>query len=216
MPGNGRRISDRHPLPLGGRAPEPAPGLNRERRPKGDKRAGGIIAHLRNQRNLRFRQRPSKNTTALRLTLRNACITITTKRHRRRASAPAPRSIAASRVSAPFTRDIDNRIMRPRSAGGTTQDRGRGRFQTRPCPHDPRRCPPEVEDRLGRNADRQPGPGHCGIVAQVLGCGRMTPAPTSKPDGHPQDAGATLVVAVAPRGLTVQGPSESRKHPADV
>ena len=215
MPGNGRRISDRHPLPLGGRAPEPAPGLNRERRPKGDKRAGGIIAHLRNQRNLRFRQRPSKNTTALRLILRNACITITTKRHRRRASPPAPRSIAASRVSAPFTRDIDNRIMKPRSAGGMTQDRGRGRFQTRPCPHGPRRCPPEVEDRLGRNADRQPG--HCGIVAQVLGCGRMTPAPTSKPDGHPQDvARATLVVALAPRGLTVQGPSESRKHPADV
>ena len=67
--------------------------------------------------------------------------------------------------------------MKPRSAGGMTQDRGRGRFQTRPCPHGPRRCPPEVEDRLERNADRQPG--HCGIVAQVLGCGRMTPAPTS-------------------------------------
>ena len=149
-----------------------------------------------------------------RLTLRNACTTITTKRHRRRASAPAPRRIAASRVSAPFRKDIDNRIMKPRSAGGTTQDRGRGRFQTRPCPHGPRRCPPEVEDRLGRNADRQPG--HCGIVAQVLGCGRMTPAPTSKPDGHPQDVRATLVVALAPRGLTVQGPSESRKHPADV
>ena len=26
----------------------------------------------------------------------------------------------------------------------------------------------------------------------------MTPAPTSKPDGHPQDVGATLVVAVCP------------------
>ena len=92
-----------------------------------------------------------------------------------------------------FYEDIDNRIMKPRSAGGTTQDRGRGRFQTRPRPNGPRRCPPEVEDRLGRNADRQPG--HCGIVAQVLGCGRMTPAPTSKPDGHPQDVGAALVVA---------------------
>ena len=152
---------------------------------QGDKRRRGIIAHLRNQRNLRFRQRSSKNTTVPRLTSHNACTTITTKRHRRSASAPAPRSIAASRVSAPFRKDIDNRIMKPRSAGGMTQDRGRGRFQTRPCPHGPRRCPPEVEDRLGRNADRQPG--HCGIVAQVLGCGRMTPAPTSKPDGHPQD-----------------------------
>ena len=138
---------------------------------------------------------PQKFPANPRLTLRNACTTITTKHHRRSASAPAPRSIAASRVSAPFRKDIDNRIMKPRSAGGTTQDRGRGRFQTRPCPNGPRRCPPEVEDRLGRNADRQPG--HCGIVAQVLGCGRMTPAPTSKPDGHPRDAGATLVVACA-------------------
>ena len=100
--------------------------------------------------------------------------------------------------------------MKPRSAGGMTQDRGRGRFQTRPCPHGPRRCPPEVEDRLGRNADRQPG--HCGIVAQVLGCGRMTPAPTSKPDGHPQDVGATLVVALAPRGC----PFKVRANPVNI
>ena len=99
--------------------------------------------------------------------------------------------------------------MKPRSAGGMTQDRGRGRFQTRPCPHGPRRCPPEVEDRLGRNADRQPG--HCGIVAQVLGCGRMTPAPTSKPDGHPQDVGATLVVALR-RGC----PFKVRANPVNI
>ena len=186
-----------------------------EARRNGDKRRGGAsqpicaISVICSSHNAH-----PKNTAKPRLTTRNICITITTKRQRRWPSAPAPRRIAASRVSAPFRKDIDNRIMKPRSAGGTTQDRGRGRFQTRPCPSGPRRCPPEVEDRLGRNADRQPG--HCGIVAQVLGCGRMTPAPTSKPDGHPEDVGATLVVALAPRGLTVQGPSESRKHPADV
>ena len=101
--------------------------------------------------------------------------------------------------------------MKPRSAGGMTQDRGRGRFQNCPCPNGPRRCPPEVEDRLGRNADRQPG--HCGIVAQVLGCGRMTPAPTSKPDGHPQDVvRATLKWSPARRGR----PFKVRANPVNI
>ena len=40
----------------------------------------------------------------------------------------------------------------------------------------------------------------------------MTPAPTSKPDGHPEDVGATLVVALAPRGC----PFKVRANPVNI
>ena len=61
----------------------------------------------------RHEQNPAKMPRNRARQTRNSCTTYTTMRHSRSASALVPRSIAAPRVSAPFTRDIDSRICSP-------------------------------------------------------------------------------------------------------
>ena len=92
---------------------------------------------------------------------RNACTTITTKRHRRRrigTGAQKYRRVKGKRSFYEGYRQPNNETpVCGRDDTGSRQ----GQVSNPPSAQTVRRrCPPEVEDRLGRNADRQPG--HCG------------------------------------------------------
>ena len=106
------------------------------------------------------------------------CIAIN-KRHPRRPSAPAPRTSPRQGQAQPFTqRCRQSNIETPvcgRDNAGSSQHKKLAQTIRDGAPN-----------RFERPTQRRSKPCHCGIVAKALGCGCITPAPTSKPDdGNP-------------------------------
>ncbi len=110
-------------------------------------------------------------------------------RQRRRPSAPAPRSIAASRASAPFRKDIDNRILKSRSAEGRHRTAAGAGFK--PAPAHTVRDGARQKSRIGWDATQIDNPATAGLwlqgsdAEQVAGSDRQARRTPSRRRGDP-------------------------------